>query len=196
MKQPMKKSLKPMLLLMLVFSSFTLIWPGEKTPAPALMVTAGGNLFSSSDAGFRQIYGPSVFLPEIKITGLVHRNISVWGGFAFMAKKGFIEDVAAPAKIRQAMFSFGAGYVYRLNARLQLRAEAGMTIISYKEEALEETLKGSGSGWKIGASFDYFIVKKVFATLAASFSQASDDAQTGKVKLGGFQLGAGLGLAF
>ncbi|MCX6554662.1 MAG: outer membrane beta-barrel protein [Candidatus Aminicenantes bacterium] len=165
-------------------------------PDHKFMVTANGSLFFSSAASYRQIYGQAVFMPEIKITRLVYRNISVWGGFGWIAKKGLIEEVNEPAQIRQTMLSIGAGSVYRLNGKLQLRAEAGLTFNSFKEEALEETLKGSGLGWKIGANLDYFVWKKVFATLSASFSQAGDEVETGKVKLGGFLLGVGLGFAF
>ncbi len=195
MKNMTKISAMPVLLLMITLSSFTLDCRGEEASKQKNMVSAGANIFFSSAASYRQIYGRG-FMPEIKFTRLVHKSISVWGACAWISKQGFIEEVSEPATIRQTLLSFGAGYVYKLNARLQLRAEAGLTFISFKEEALDGTLKGSGVGWKIGTNLDYFLWKKVFATLAASFSQASDEVETGKVKLGGFQLGAGLGFAF
>jgi hypothetical protein len=196
MKQTTKIALKPTLLLMLMLFSFTLACPGEEVPDSKFMVTASGNLFLSSATSFRQIYGQTTFMPEIKITGLVYRNISVWGGCGLISKHGFIEDVAEAAQIRQTIISFGFGYRHKLSALLRLRGELGLTYTSFREEAMEVTLKGSGLGWKIGANLDCSIWKKVFAMLSASFSQVSDDAQTGKVKLGGFQLGAGLGFAF
>jgi hypothetical protein len=195
MKQTIKKGLRLILLMPLMFFSFSLFAPGAGMPDSTFMVTASGSLFFSSAAGYRQIYGQT-FMPEIKVSGLVFKNISVWGACGFISNNGLIEEVNEPAQINQTMISFGAGYVYKLNARLQLRAEAGMAFISFKEEALEETLKGSGLGWKIGVNCDYFFWKKMFATLGASFSQAGDDVQTGKVKLGGFLLGVGLGFAF
>ncbi len=196
MKQTNKSSLKPILLLMFMLSSFSLVGRGEAIPENKFMVTAGANLFFSSAPGYRQIYGNAVFMPEVKITRLVFGNISVWGACGWISQHGLIEEVNEPARINQTLLSFGAGYVYKLNAKLQLRAEAGLSYIFFKEEALEETLKGSGLGWKVGANLDYFICKKMFATLAAVFSQASDEVQTGKIKLGGFQLGASLGFAF
>lgn len=195
MKQTIKIALKPTLLLMLILFSFTLVCPGKEIADSKFMVTAGGNLFFSSAASYRQIYGQA-FMPEIKISGLVYKNISVWGACGFIAKNGLIEEVNEPAKISQTMISFGAGYVHKLSASLRLRGELGLTFISFKEEALEATLKGSGLGWKIGANLDYFFWKKLFATLGASFSQANDEAETGKIKLGGFTLGVGLGFAF
>ena len=195
MKQTIKKGLKLILLMLLMFFSFSLLSPGAEMPDSKFMVTASGNLFFSSAASYRQIYGQT-FMPEIKISGLVYKNISVWGACGFISKNGLIEEVNEPAKISQTMLSFGAGYVHKLSASLRLRGELGLTFISFKEEALEATLKGSGLGWKIGATCDYFIWKKVFATLGASFSQAGDEAETGKIKLGGFLLGVGLGIAF
>ena len=195
MKQTTKNSLRSMLLLMIILFSSTLACPGAGIPDSKFMVTASGNLFFSSAASYRQIYGQT-FMPEIKISGLVYKNISVWGACGFISKNGLIEEVNEPAKISQTMLSFGAGYVHKLSASLRLRGELGLTFISFKEEALEATLKGSGLGWKIGATCDYFIWKKVFATLGASFSQAGDEVETGKVKLGGFLLGVGLGFAF
>lgn len=160
------------------------------------MVTAGGNFFSSSQTEYRQIYGQLVFMPEIKITGLVYRNFTAWGSFGLISKNGFIEEVDEKAHIRQTLLSFGVGYAQKLSAVLRLRAELGLTFISFKEEALEVIAKGSGVGWKIGVNLDYFIGKKMFVMLTTAYSQASDEAQTGKIKLGGFQAGAGLGFTF
>ena len=196
MKQTIKTSFKAMAMLVFLLSSFTPAVRGEGMAEQKFMVTAGANLFFSSAASYRQIYGNAVFMPEIKITRLVSGNISVWGACGLISRHGLIAEVNEPARISQTLLSFGAGYAVRLNDRLRLRAEAGLIYISFKEEALEETLKGSGLGWKMGSNLDYFFFDKMFATLGAAFSQASDEVQTGKVKLGGFQLGAGLGFAF
>jgi len=160
------------------------------------MITAGGNFFSNSQTEYRQIYGQLVFMPEIKITGLVYRNFTAWGSFGLISKNGFIEEVDEKAHIRQILLSFGVGYAQKLSAVLNLRGELGLISIAFKEEAMEETVKGSGVGWKIGADLDYFIGKKMFVTLTTAYSMASDEAQTGKIKLGGFQAGAGLGFTF
>jgi hypothetical protein len=182
--------------MVLLLSAFSEMCPGEETAGPKFMVTVGGNLFRSANTDYRKIYGQSIFMPEIKIARLVYRGIAVWGSFSLIAKNGLIEEVAEKAKIRQTMLSFGLGYMHKLSAALRLRGELGLSYISFKEEALEEVSKGSGLGWKIGADLDYFLNKKLFVTLATGYSQASDEAQTGKIKLGGFQAGAGVGFAF
>jgi hypothetical protein len=179
-----------------LLASLSAVCPGEETAGRKLLVTASANLLRSPNAGYRQVYGQSTFMPEIKITSLLYHGISLWAGCGWISDNGFIEEINEKAKIRKTLFSVGLGYVHKLNASLQLRGELGLVNISYKEEAMAVTMKGSGLGLKIGAILDYFIGKKVFLLLAAAYSQASDDAQTGKIELGGVQLGAGFGFAF
>ena len=135
-------------------------------------------------------------MPEIKVTAKVYRNFTVWGSCALIAKDGYIEEVDEATHIRQTLLGFGLGYAHKMSAKLRLRGELGMTYVSFKEEALDETAKGSGWGLKIGANLDYSICKKMFATLTAGYGSASDEAEFGKIKLGGFQAGIGLGFAF
>ena len=196
MKQTIKNGLGSIFLLLCLLASLSVVCLGEEITDWKYMITAGGNFFSNSQTEYRQIYGQLVFMPEIKITGLVYRNFTAWGSFGLISKNGFIEEVDEKAHIRQILLSFGVGYAQKLSAVLRLRGEFGLISIAFKEEAMEETVKGSGVGWKIGADLDYFIGKKMFVTLTTAYSMASDEAQTGKIKLGGFQAGAGLGFTF
>jgi hypothetical protein len=196
MKQTTKNGFRSMLLLVCLLTAFTMIWPGQETAAYKNIVTAGANFFSSANADYRQVYGQSVFMPEIKITRLVYRNFTAWGSFGFISKNGYIKEVDEKAHIRQTMLSFGFGYAHKMSAGLRLRGELGLAYISSKEEAMDLTQKCSGLGWKIGANLDYFISKKIFVTLTTAYSQASDETEAGKVELGGAQVGAGLGFAF
>ena len=196
MKPTDKNFFRSLFALVLLFSAFAAVCPGAERPAHKFMATAGVNVVRGSSGDFRQIYGQSVLMPEIKVTCLVYRNFSVWGGFGMLSKQGFIEEVDETAKIKQNFLSFGVGYARNLSVSLRLRGEVGLASISFKEEALGGTMKGSGLGWKIGADLDYFFGKKLFVTLAAAYSQASDQAEAGKIELGGAQVGAGVGLAF
>lgn len=191
-----KNSLKSIFLLVCLIVSFSLASPAEEISNKRFMVTAAANLFRSASNDYRKIYSQAVFMPEIKITALVYRNFTAWGSIAFISKDGYIEEVDEQAHINQTILGLGLGYAREVSAKLRLRGELGLTSISFKEEALEETQKGSGLGWRIGANLDYFLSKKMFVTLTTAYSQASDEAQTGKIELGGFQLGAGLGFTF
>jgi len=196
MKTTQKNSFKPVFAIVCLLFCFSRVCPGQETATPKNMITAGANFFYSANADFRQIYGQAVFMPEIKITRLVSRNIFIWGSCAFIAKNGFIEEVDEKAKIHRTMLCIGVGYAHKFSASLRLRGELGFTSISFKEEALGGTFKGSGLGWKIGTNLDYFIGKRMFVTLTAAYSGASDEAETGKIRLGGVHAGLCLGFTF
>ena len=191
-----KDGLKSMFLLVCLITLFGGANPAEEISNKRFMATAGINLFNGASAEYRQIYGQAVLMPEIKVTAKVYRDFTVWGSCALIAKDGYIEEVDEATHIRQTLLGFGLGYAHKMGAKLRLRGELGMTHVSFKEEALDETATGSGWGWKIGASLDYSICRKMFATLAAGYGCAGDEAEFGKIKLGGFQAGIGLGFAF
>ncbi len=196
MRQLKKIDLRSVLIFVCLIGTLGMVCPGKDVPVHKFMATVGANVFSSASGAYRQIYGQSAFMPEFKLTRLVYRGISVWGGFGYFSDKGNIEEVDEKASFRRTLFGFGLGYVHKLSALLRLRGELGLTSISFKEEALGMIQKGSGLGWKIGANVDYFIGERLFATLMTAYSQASDKVQTGTIKLGGFQGGLGLGFTF
>lgn len=196
MKTTTKNRPRSLFLLACLIAAFGLACPAEEIANQRFMATAGVNFFNSASAGYRTIYGQMVFMPEIKITAKVYRDFTVWGSCALISKEGFIEEVDETSRINQTLFGFGLGYAHKMSAKLRMRGELGMSYISFKEEALAETAEGSGLGWKIGANLDYCINKRLFATLTTAYSGANDEGQTGKITLGGFQAGIGLGFAF
>jgi len=179
-----------------LLSFFSTQSPGEDSVNRRFMVTTGGNFFSPSQIEYRQIYGKKIFMLEIKITGLVYRNFTAWGSFGLIGKDGLIEEIDETAHIRQTLISLGVGYRHRVNTLLRLRGELGLNYISYNEEALDDAQAGSGFGLKIGANVDFLVSKSIFVTLTGAFGTAGDEAETGRIKLGGFQAGVALGFAF
>ena len=196
MKQTKKSGLRSMILMMFLFACLGAAGPAAEIPAHRFMVTAGANVFFPASGDYRSIFGRSVFMPEVKVTCLVYRNFSLWGGFAWVAKQGMVEEVDETAKINQTFLSLGAGYAQKLSDKLRLRGELGLTYVSFREEALQRVQKGSGLGWKIGADLDYFIGKRLFVMLAAAYSKTGDETEAGKIDLGGAQAGAGIGVIF
>jgi hypothetical protein len=165
-------------------------------PGHKFMVTAGASMFSSSAGAYRQLYGASSLMPDIKFTYLVMDHLSVWCGAGFGSDKGTVAEVEEEVSFKRSLFGLGLGYVRNMGSALRLRGELGLAIIHFSEEALGLVNEGSGIGWRIGANLDYFVGKRIFLVLAAAYSQASADAETGKIGLGGAQLGAGFGFAF
>jgi len=196
MKQSTKIGIRTAVLLAFWFIALGMASPGAAAPDRKFMATAGVNVFQPSSSAYRAIYGETAVMPEIKLTYKMIKNFTLWGGFGLFSKQGFIEEVAEEAEIRQNFFSIGVGYAHKLSAKLRLRGEIGLIYITFSEKALQMVQEGSGLGWKLGADLDYFIGKKLFVTLAAAYSAASDNVETGKIDLGGFQAGLGLGFAF
>ncbi|HEX7501944.1 MAG TPA: outer membrane beta-barrel protein [Acidobacteriota bacterium] len=196
MKLTKKSSFRSIFLLVCLFASLGMVCPGAGIPAHKFMAAAGVNVFRAASGDYRQLYGQTAFMPEIKLACMVYKNFSVWGGFGLVSRQGHIEEVDESARIKQTFLSFGVGYAHKLSGKLRLRGELGLAYVSFKEEALDVTQKGSGLGWKIGADLDYFIGKRLFVTLAAAYSQVGDETEAGKVELGGAQAGAGVGLIF
>jgi hypothetical protein len=196
MKQAKKNGLKSMIMLGFLLASMGMVCPGEAAPDRKFMATAGVNVFQPSSSAYRAIYGETAVMPEIKLTYKMIKNFTLWGGFGLFSKQGFIEEVAETAQIRHNFIGIGVGYAHKLSAKLRLRGEIGLIYITFSEKALQMVQKGSGLGWKLGADLDYFIGKKMFVTLAAAYSAASDNVETGKIDLGGLQAGLGLGFAF
>lgn len=196
MKQANKSGLRSLIMLAFLLTFPGLACPGAGVPFRRFMATAGVNVFQPSSGGYREIYGQTAVMPEIKITFMIFKNFTVWGGAGMVSNQGFIEEVEEEAEIRQQFFSIGAGYACQLSSRLRLRGEIGLAYINFNEEAMQMVQDGSGLGWKIGADLDYFLGKKLFVFLAAACSAASADVEIGKIKLGGLQAGVGLGFAF
>ena len=196
MNKSSKRGLLPIILLASWLISIGPTCPGAEIPAHRFMATAGVNVFRAASGDYRQLYGQTAFMPEIKLTWLVYKNFSVWGGFGLISRQGLIEEVDESARINQTFLSLGIGYAHKLSAKLRLRGELGLAHISFKEDALEVTKNGSGLGPKIGISLDYSIGKKLFITVGAAGSKAGDKVEVGKIELGGVQLGAGIGFIF
>ena len=158
-------------------------------------LTVGAGLFRATSASYRSLYGGASFMPEIRLGRRLGRNLLVWGGCAWNSDDGVMPEVSEPASIRHTSLSMGAGYSRRLAGRLRWRAEAGLALLTFREEALGAVVKGRGLGWRLGSGVDYLAWDRVFLFLDAAFTRANDDAETGRVLLGGLHLSGGLGFA-
>jgi hypothetical protein len=161
-----------------------------------IRLSVGVGPFRATAASYRQLYGGTSFMPEIRLGRTLGRNLLLWGGCAWNSDDGVMVEVSEPARIRRTVLSLGAGYNGRLAGRLRWRAEAGLALLSFREEALGAVVKGRGLGWRLGSGIDWFAWDRVFIFLAAAFTHAGDDAETGRLRLGGLHLNGGMGFAF
>ena len=80
-------------------------WAGE-----ALPVRVSGNVLLPADSGYKDIYGQSAFLPEIKAGMSLSGPFYLWAGYGPVSKKGETLVLKAEAKSTQHFISAGAGY--------------------------------------------------------------------------------------
>jgi len=184
----MKKTFS--LLVMLIFISGAL-QAGQKFSA-----SITGNILFPGDSGYRDVYGKSGFLPELKVGYSLSENIYLWAGYGYLGKKGETPVLKLEAKSTQHFLSLGAGYGGKLTAQLGYEAELGLMIVAYKEEAMETSASGTAFGFRVDAGLTYALAGPVFAAAEVGYLFASDKIEGETIKPGGFKAGLGLGAKF
>ena len=158
------------------------------------MVSVSGNYLVPSDSGYKDIYGDSVFYPELKAGCTVYKGVYVFAGYGFFTRKGTTLEFGQKAESTQNFLSFGIGYEGSISDRFGYKLELGLLHAKYKEEAMGEEVSGSSTGFGGEAGFLYRIHSFLFAKVFAGYLRASDRIQDVAIELGGFK--AGLGLEF
>ena len=159
-------------------------------------VGASGSLFMSSDATFREIYGKSLFVPELWFSYNVSEKVCLWAEVGFLSKEGTIAEVDEKAEVKRWQTGLGLGYRIDLGEKVRLTLGAGAAWYWFKEEAMALSNSGNALGLKIKAGLDFAVGKRLFLRLAPGFSAVKKNVEDLDLKLGGLQLTAGLGYIF
>ena len=166
-------------------------------PTGRVTVLARAALLFPADAEYRKIFGGQRPYFEFKIGADIIRNLYLWGGWGFFSGSGTIPIVDEQAETSQNILSLGAGYRLLVAPHFAVRAEAGISMISYKESGIGLEVSGSGIGIRAGVGGFYIISKTLFAEVGLDYASASSTTEDGlKLRLGGFTFGAGVGLRF
>jgi len=166
-------------------------------PAGRFTVLARTALLFPADAEYRELYGEQRPYFELKVGADISRNLYLWGAWGFFSGTGTIPLVDEKAESFQSILSFGAGFRLRITPRLGARAEVGLSRIGYKDKALGLEVSGSGIGPRAGISGCYIFSRTLFVEVGLDWAQASSTTEDGlELQLGGWILGAGLGLRF
>ncbi len=158
------------------------------------MVSVSGNYLVPSDSGYKDVYGDSVFYPELKAGYRVHKGFYVFAGYGFFTKKGTTLEFGQKSESTQNFLSLGIGYEGSISDRFGYKVELGLLHAKYREEAMGEEVSGSSTGFGGEVGFLYRIHSSIFAKAFAGYLRASDRIQDVAIELGGFK--AGLGLVF
>jgi hypothetical protein len=171
--------------------------PTATVPAGRWTVLARTALLFPADAEYRKIYGERRPYFELKVGADIARNLYLWGAWGSFSGTGTIPLVDEEAESSQNILSFGAGFRLSITPRLGARAEVGFSRIGYKEKAMGLEVSGSGTGLRAGVSGFYTFSRTVFAEVGLDWAHASSTTEDGlELRLGGWILGAGLGLRF
>jgi hypothetical protein len=184
-----------------------------------VMLTISGNRMSLADSEDKALYGSSSYFPEGKLAFRIKGNFYLWGSIGFFtsrynwtewSNKGVIDaDLDGKNVQDKLIISGGLGYYvgFLRKSDISLKLELGAckitnSITSKKTfHATDEILitrdtKESGIGIRGNLGITYGIFKNIFAEITAGYLYATDRIDGDKIKLGGFQLTLGLGLAF
>jgi hypothetical protein len=171
--------------------------PTAISPAGRWTVLARTALLFPADAEYRKIYGEQRPYFELKIGADIARDLYLWGAWGFFGAKGTIPLVDEDAESFQNILSFGAGFRLRITPRLGARAEVGFSRIGYKDKAMGLEVSGSGIGPRAGVAGLYNFSRTFFIEVGLDWVHASSTTEDGlNLRLGGWILGAGLGLRF
>ena len=164
---------------------------GEK-----FMVSVVGNYLHPSDSGYKDIYGSSVYYPELKAGYKVYKGFFIWAGYGFFSKKGTTTELEQEAKSTQQYLLFGIGYDGKLSGRFRYKAELGLLNANYKEEAFGEEVKDNSIGFGVETGILYEISSSFFIKISVGYLGASDKVEDVEIKLGGLKAGIGLEARF
>jgi len=167
------------------------LWGGQ-----TFTVSLGAGIQSPADSGYRDVYGRSVFLPELKGGLSLSSSFYVWAGYGLITAKGETPELNAEARSSQNVLSLGGGYQGVLSDSLGFKAEIGLADVFYKEEAFDETISGSALGFTAGAGLTYALGKMFFLQAEAGYLLAQKTINDIEVKMGGLKAGLGAGLRF
>ncbi|MCP5102293.1 MAG: hypothetical protein GY950_02890 [bacterium] len=150
----------------------------------------------SNDEDYKAIYGNGSTFPQLKAGLRMARYLYIWAGYGSTSSDGTIPAVNADSKAVQHFLSFGLRYNRNISKMLEYKIEASIVSVSYKEEALDLTLKESAGGFGVETGLVFAPGNRFFTELSAGYIQASDIVVEERVKLGGFTAGLGVGVRF
>jgi len=155
-----------------------------------------GNYLVPADSGYKDIYGKSMFYPELKAGYAFSGDFYVWAGYGFLDRQGETPVLKLEAKSSQDFLSAGLGYRGGAADGLGYFVELGLANVSYKEEAMGVTEKGSVLGFRADAGLTYTVASPLFICLELGYISTSKKVNEVTIKPGGLKAGLGVGLKF
>ena len=149
-----------------------------------------------ADSGYKEVYGSSVFLPELKAAYSLFGSVYAWAGFGFLSADGQTPVLKEPAESRQGFLTAGVGGRVPLGGDWGLFGELGLALLSYSEEALGGTASGSALGAALNAGVRRDMGSRLFLVAQVGYAYGKKTVEHVALKLGGVKAGIGAGIRF
>ena len=187
--------------------------------AQTFIFTLSGNRLATADSDYKARYGKADYFPEGKLAVRISGNIYLWGSCGVLtshyrwqgwSNKGEVEpDIEGESVLDKLILSGGLGFYagFFRPGDFAVKFEAGICRIS---DSIDNTVnkivsgeqvnfteeKQAGTGFRGNLGVTYGLYKHFFAEVSAGYLYATDKKDAVKIKLGGFRLAVGLGIAF
>lgn len=185
------KSILTALFSLALFSCFLV--PGLR--ADTVMLSFSYGYLFPADAGYKEVYGNQVMVPEFKLGFRVISDVYIYGMFSTLSKNGTTPELNEPAHSKQQFMGGGLAYFPSVGRTLKIFIGAGVASATYEEEALDIKVSGNKLGFLAEAGL-YLRFKAVFFGLNGSYCAASDTYEGVDFKIGGTRASAVLGFIF
>jgi hypothetical protein len=189
-----RKNLRAAAMFIVLIMALCLRCQGHDAALRRFSTVASASVFLSPSGEYRKLYGGMALMPELSVAFQASRNLILWASLGMCSDHGSIMGFDQKISFHRTLLGLGAGYQRWIGGRLRLRGELGLAAVFYNELAFDSSFEGTGIGPRVRICSEYVIGKSVFLSFNAGYCQASDKAESGRIELGGFQAGAGLGL--
>jgi hypothetical protein len=170
--------------------------PARLAAGDRFQVSLVASALFPADSAYKEVYGRSAFLPELKAAYSFTASLYAWAGYGLLAADGETPVLKESATSRQGFLAAGVGGRVPLAPGWSLFGELGLASIHYREEALGSTVSGSALGVALNAGVRLDLGERLFLLAQAGYAYGKKTVEDVAVKLGGAKLGIGAGIRF
>ncbi len=166
-----------------------LLWAGK------FSLSLSENFMFSRDQRFRDIYGQSVLLHEVRLGYRFYGDYYVWGSYGLSKKSGKTQPyLNLETTITQHFFGAGLGFTEDLFKNFGYKLEAGFSYSMYRENVFNITSTGHGIGFRGEIGLVYKFSRKIFTELNVGYQVGYKKGDIYTLKMGGFRTGFAIGV--
>ncbi len=186
----MKHFMSVAVILVFIFAANPLAGQGK------FMASVSGNVMLPADGNYKDVYGDTVFFPELKLSYKVSNGFYIWGGYGMVSATGETVLLKLDAESKQNYLSLGGGYNGALSGSLEYFVDVGAVLVSYSEETMGEKISDDAIGFRIDGSVLYHIGGSLLGGVNVGYVYATDTIEDFSIKIGGFKGGLTLAVRF